>query len=108
MKCRHHWKKLKRESVVLIDTIEKQAAKYHTYECTQCQKIEERIDRRTTTIIGEKYKLKANQRYLIGNKGSFSPYLVPEDSLFVIKPVEPKKEDEVEIEEIKNNNLKVL
>ena len=86
-KCKNcHWKiDYKIPSTVLIDTLEKESAKYNTYTCTQCNKIAERIDKRTRKKVKEKYLLLANQRYLIGNRGNFVPYLVAENSLFIIQ-----------------------
>jgi len=92
LKCvKHQWKKLKEPSIILIDTLERKSAKYYMSECTICGKREEIMDKRTQAKVSPKYQLKANQRYLIGNKGNFSQYLVPEDSIFIIK--EPVKKE---------------
>ena len=83
--CKHQWKKLKADSIILLDTEKKEAAKYYKSKCTQCGEISEIIDKRTRAQVTKKYILKANQKYLIGNNGKFAQYLVPEDSIFVIK-----------------------
>ena len=107
-KCKkHQWKKLKEPSVILVDTVKLESAKYNMCKCTICDKHDEIMDRRTRAKVGFKYKLKAKQRYLIGNNGKFAQYMVEEDSLFIIKQPEPKKEDEVEFEEVKQKLKKV-
>lgn len=87
VKCKkHQWKKdIKKPSVILLDTFEKESATYYTFQCSLCKDVDERIDKRTRKKIKEKFLLKAKQRYLIGNRGNFAPYLVEEDSLFIIK-----------------------